>query len=334
MTVTEATASSKRSHWPVFKKKLAQHGCTLAKGTVTTVQVNLGKLCNQACFHCHVDAGPNKLRENMSAATVDHLLEIIQKTATVQTVDLTGGAPELNPNFRRMVRELTARGIQVIDRCNLTVLFEPGQEGLADFLAEHQVQVVASLPCYSMENVDAQRGDGVFEKSIEGLKILNNLGYGREGSGLTLDLVYNPLGATLPPSQPELERSYKEMLYREFEIVFNRLFCITNMPIKRFLADLKRQKKYETYMELLVNSFNLGSLDYLMCKSMVSISWDGQVYDCDFNQMLQVPVLGSAKNLDQIESFDQFAKTEIALADHCYGCTAGSGSSCGGALLD
>ena len=319
-----------------FTDRLRQEHFALTRTDLTTIQINVGKLCNQACLHCHVDAGP-KRTEIMDRRTVELALELT-RAANAQTVDLTGGAPELNPSFRFLVEQNRKDGRQVIDRCNLTVLFEPGQEDLAEFLAEQQVEIVASLPCYSEENVTAQRGQGVYDKSIQALQKLNALGYGQEGSGLLLNLVYNPVGAHLPPPQESLTADYKRELGERFGLTFNNLFTITNMPIARFAHSLERDGKLAEYMELLAHAFNPSTLDSLMCRHLVSISWDGYVYDCDFNQMLDLRLgngtplrLGehSANSLVQ-----QLIGRSIRLDSHCYGCTAGAGSSCGGALTE
>lgn len=297
------------------------------------LQINLGKLCNQACQHCHVEAGPGKIRENMDRATVDRILYLLdQSRQKPRMADLTGGAPELNPHFRYLVDELRGRGLDVWDRCNLTVLQEPGQEDLVEFLVSRSVTVVASLPCYTEDNVDSQRGDGVFRRSLEGLRLLNKAGYGREGSGLQLNLVYNPGGAFLPPAQAELEQTYKEKLAKDFGLTFNQLFTITNMPINRFAADLRRSGNYEEYMNLLRQNFNQAAMGQIMCRSLISLSWDGRIYDCDFNQMLGIPTGQGGRNLDEIDSFDAWSSGTPAFADHCFGCTAGAGSSCGGSL--
>lgn len=302
----------------------------IQRGKLTTLQVNLGYLCNQTCVHCHVDAGPRR-KEIMQRETVDTILEFL-RASDIKTLDLTGGAPEMNPHFRYLVHEACELGVQVIDRCNLTILSEPGYEGLAEFLAEHKVEVSASLPCYLGENVDAQRGKGVFAASISGIKALNDLGYGVDGSGLTLNLVYNPTGTSLPPSQTELEAAYKKELKERFDIGFNQLFTITNMPIKRFGSWLISKGEFENYMQQLKDNYQPENVDGVMCRSLLSIDWQGYVYDCDFNQMLDLPVLGK----EQMHLTELLEKeTEgmpIAIMDHCYGCTAGQGSSCGGAL--
>ena len=304
----------------------------LLRAPVTTLQINVGKRCNQACHHCHVEAGPRRT-EMMNAATASRLLELLAATSTIDTVDITGGAPELNPNFRHLVTESRRLGARVIDRCNLTVLLEPGQEDLAEFLAANQVAVTASLPCYSIENVDAQRGKGVFEKSIVALRRLNALGYGDAGSGLELDLVYNPLGPSLPPPQSKLEDDYRRELGAAFGVRFSRLLTITNMPINRFAHRLAREGKHDEYMSLLVNHFNPATIEGLMCRHLISVGYDGVLYDCDFNQMLELEIGGlDGKTIDDIDSFAVLDGAPIAVGSHCFGCTAGAGSSCGGAL--
>jgi radical SAM/Cys-rich protein len=311
----------------------AHHTAPPTRRRVSTVQINVGKLCNQACHHCHVDAGP-KRTERMQAATAARIVELLDRSHGVETVDLTGGAPELNDQFRFLVTAARERGLRVIDRCNLTVLFEPGMERLAEFLAANRVEIVSSLPCYTAENVDKQRGIGVFDRSIAGLRALNRLGYGGRDAELALDLVYNPVADTLPPEQVTLEAKYREELRRLFGIEFRRLLTITNMPIKRFADQLTRWGHYDSYMGLLVNHFNPATVDSLMCRDLVSISWDGSLYDCDFNQMLELP-LGARDvpvTVSDIESFDFLTGGAIATGNHCLGCTAGAGSSCGGTL--
>jgi radical SAM/Cys-rich protein len=315
---------------PSFESNLEQRGLpVLTRAEITTVQVNVGKICNQACQHCHVEAGP-KRTESMSLRTAERVLFLLKSSQRVNTVDITGGAPELNPNFRRLIEETRAQGLHVIDRCNLTILLEPGFEELPVFLARNRVEVTASLPCYTRDNVDAQRGRGAFDKSIEALQLLNQLGYGIDPA-LPLNLVYNPLGASLPPPQDALEADYKRRLQENFGIQFNHLFTITNMPIRRFADFLMRTGQQETYLKLLFDRFNPATLEHLMCRSLVSIGWDGQIYDCDFNQMLDMPVSNPVTVWD-IESFDATTFKAIATAHHCFGCTAGAGSSCGGAL--
>lgn len=298
---------------------------------MTTLQVNVGFRCDLACHHCHVEAGP-KRTEMLDARTADRVLALLERSPAVRTLDLTGGAPELNPHFRRLVRGARALGRQVIDRCNLTVLFQPGQEDTADFLADQGVHVVASLPCYHRENVDRQRGRGVFGRSVEGLRWLNRLGYAAPGSGLRLDLVYNPQGPSLPPPQAELEAAYRRELDALFGIRFDRLLTLTNMPIKRFAHVLERAGRLEAYVGLLANHFKPATLPELMCRSLVSVAWDGRLHDCDFNQMLALPLGGRARSLWDVEDLEALAGEPVATAPHCHGCTAGAGSSCGGVL--
>ena len=314
-----------------FHEKLKNENLNLLRDQVEILQVNIGRLCNQACHHCHVEAGPLRT-ENMGSQTVDRLIELIAASPSVKTIDITGGAPELNPHFRKFVTACHRMGKHIIDRCNLTVLFEPGHEDTAMFLKKHSVHIIASLPCYSKDNVEKQRGRGVFNKSIEALKILNSLGYGITDSSLKLDLVYNPTGPSLPPEQKKLEDGYKKELKALFNIEFNNLFTITNMPIKRFLDDLGRAGKFESYMDLLANNFNPHAVNSVMCKSLVSVSWDGTLFDCDFNQMLELPLGGEQKDIWSISSLSELTASPIALANHCYACTAGAGSSCSGSL--
>jgi len=313
-----------------FVRTLRAHGLQLPRTPLEILQVNLGKLCDLACQHCHVEAGP-KRTEIMQARTVARILELLAAAPSVHTMDLTGGAPEMNPHFRTLVREARALGKTVIDRCNLTVLFLPGQEDTAEFLAGQGVKVVASLPCYRKQNVEKQRGRHVFDPSIRALRTLNALGYGRADSGLELDLVYNPLGASLPPAQAQLEAVYRRELGEHFGIVFNRLFTITNMPIKRFLHLLEREGRYERYMQTLLDAFNPAAAAGVMCRNLLSVSWDGQLHDCDFNQALELPLGGRRRDLWEIAALSEVERESIAFADHCYGCTAGAGSSCGGA---
>ncbi|MBL0718830.1 arsenosugar biosynthesis radical SAM protein ArsS [Piscinibacter sp. Jin2] len=302
------------------------------RAALQTLQVNLGYRCNQSCLHCHVNAGPNRT-EMMDAATIDQVLAVLQ-ARRIETLDLTGGAPELNLHFRRLVAGARALGVKVIDRCNLTILSEPGQEDLADFLAAQGVEVVASLPCYSPANVDRQRGDGVFEASIAGLKRLNALGYGQDGSGLVLNLVYNPQGPVLPPPQQKLEADYKRELAAHFGIVFNRLYALTNMPIQRFGSTLVSKGSFASYMALLRGAYQAENLDTLMCRSTVSVDWQGDLYDCDFNQMLGLRARLKGRERPQLADLlsEDPDGEAVHIADHCYGCTAGQGSSCGGAL--
>ncbi len=300
---------------------------SIRRHALDTLQVNLGYKCNQSCLHCHVAASPQRT-EMMDAATVDLVLEVLARRR-IGTLDLTGGAPELNPEFRRLVRAARQLGVRVIDRCNLTILSEPGQEDLAAFLAAQAVEVTASLPCYSMERVDRQRGDGVFERSIAGLQQLNALGYGEPGSGLVLNLVYNPQGPSLPPPQAGLEADYKRELLQHFGIRFNALFALTNMPIQRFGSSLISKGQFQPYMQLLQDHYSADNLDTVMCRSLVSVDYQGELYDCDFNQMLKLPA--RRRHLRELLEHDAVGDA-IRVAQHCYGCTAGQGSSCGGAL--
>ena len=305
----------------------------LRRQATATLQVNLGYRCNQSCVHCHVNAGPNRT-EMMDAGTMALIPQVLAARG-IGTLDLTGGAPELHPGFRDLVRSARALGVKVIDRCNLTILFEPGQEGLAEFLAEHEVEVVASLPCYSVDNVDRQRGKGVFDKSIAALQRLNALGYGHEGSGRVLNLVYNPQGAVLPPPQPALEADYKRELGAHFGIVFNSLFALANMPIQRFGSMLISKGQFNGYIRLLKDNHRDANLAQVMCRSLISVDWLGRLYDCDFNQQLDLPMGGGAeagpRHLRDLLQADADG-APIRVAEHCYGCTAGNGSSCGGAL--
>ncbi|MDH5424645.1 MAG: arsenosugar biosynthesis radical SAM protein ArsS [Gammaproteobacteria bacterium] len=303
----------------------------LKRAPLKTLQVNLGYRCNQQCLHCHVDASPRRTEE-MSADNIEAVIKLLSSGA-IEKLDLTGGAPELHPQFRNLVEHARALGVHVIDRCNLTILSEPGQQDLAVFLASHQVEVVASLPCYTAENVDGQRGKGVFSASIAGIKKLNELGYAQPHSDLLLNLVYNPGGAFLPPAQDQLESDYKQKLAEEFDIAFNHLFTITNMPIKRFGSTLISKGEFESYMQLLKSSCSAENIKTVMCRELISVDWQGNVFDCDFNQLLDLPLLinGEKKHISEI-SVEQLDNNEIVIADHCYGCTAGQGSSCGGAL--
>lgn len=297
-------------------------------------QLNIGKLCNQSCAHCHVDAGPDKKRENMDRATLDRCLEIIAAVPTITTVDITGGAPEMNPHFRWFVEACTALGKTVMVRCNLTIIMaHPKYADLPEFFAANRVHVVSSLPYFSKRRTDSQRGDGVFEDSIAALQRLNAVGYGQEGSGLTLDLVYNPSGAFLPDRQEVLQPEFKRQLRRRYQVEFNSLFCITNMPISRFLDYLIESGNYEEYMDQLVGAFNPGTLMGLMCRNTISVSWDGYLYDCDFNQMLDLRV--ATPGAQHLSTFDleKLNNRTIVLNQHCYGCTAGAGSSCGGEVV-
>ena len=301
------------------------------RSKVKTLQVNIGYRCNQSCVHCHVNAGPNRT-EMMSADNIDAVINYLQ-TQDIRILDVTGGAPELHPQFRALVKTVRDRSVHVIDRCNLTVLEEPDQEDLAAFLAEHRVEIVASLPCYLEENVDKQRGKGVFKKSIRTLKKLNDLGYGKNHKHLKLTLVYNPQGPQLPPPQESLENDYRQFLAK-YDISFDYLFTITNMPIQRFGSTLISQRKFDEYMQLLRDAYFENNLQSVMCRSLISVDWKGYVYDCDFNQMLGLglPHKGQMRtHLSELIGTD-LENNEITVADHCYGCTAGQGSSCGGAL--
>ncbi|KAJ8602336.1 hypothetical protein CTAYLR_004209 [Chrysophaeum taylorii] len=324
---------------PEFGAYVAEHAAADAsRRSASVLQLNIGLYCNQACGHCHVESSPKRV-EAMSDEVADGCLELLANSPSVSTVDITGGAPELNPAFRRVVagvrdveRRQEWRKIDIIDRCNLTVLGEPGQEDLAEFLASHRVRVIASLPCYSAKNVNLQRGKGVFDRSIAALRKLNDFGYGIAGSGLALDLVYNPLGAFLPPSQEALEAKYRDELGAEFGIAFTNLFTMTNMPIKRFADFLWRRGELEDYMSLLVRNFNVATVDSLMCRDTVSIGWDGKVYDCDFNQQLGLGLNKPATSNNGLTVFDLRATDDLldvplAFDNHCFGCTAGMGSS-------
>ncbi|BAP89001.1 radical SAM family protein [Burkholderiales bacterium GJ-E10] len=306
----------------------------IARARLTTLQVNLGYRCNQSCLHCHVNAGPSR-REMMDAQTLALIPEVLRARG-VEALDLTGGAPELHDGFRGLVAQARALGVRVLDRCNLTVLQEPGQEGLAAFLAVQGVEIIASLPCYAAPNVDRQRGSGVFEKSIAALRTLNDLGYGRDGSGLVLNLVFNPQGPSLPPEQHALEAAYKRELFEHYGIVFNALYVLTNMPIQRFGSMLLSKGEFNRYLQLLQANFRESNLDGVMCRSLVSVDWQGNLYDCDFNQQLGLP-LGGQRTATQPAHLRDLLHTDprgapIRVAGHCYGCTAGNGSICGGAL--
>ncbi|NOX92073.1 MAG: radical SAM/Cys-rich domain protein [Gammaproteobacteria bacterium] len=304
----------------------------LQRETVSTLQVNLGYLCNQQCLHCHVNAGP-KRTEIMSADNIQSVIDYLD-ASNVKLLDLTGGAPELNPHFRDLVKAARARDVEVIDRCNLTVLDEPGQEDLAEFLAGNGVQVTASLPCYQKENVDAQRGKGVFEKSISGLKKLNQLGYGQTDNALKLSLVYNPTGPFLPPPQDALEADYKQKLFEQHGIVFTQLLTLANMPIQRFGSSLISKGQFNDYMVLLQTAHKNENLQTVMCRSLISVDWQGYLYDCDFNQMLKLPMQWAHTQKPHLRDVlnQDMSGASIVVRGHCYGCTAGQGSSCGGAL--
>lgn len=302
------------------------------RGQLHTLQVNVGYLCNQSCTHCHVGAGPNR-HERMSAETVRCVIDFL-RTKRVQTLDITGGAPEMNAHFPRLVEAAHASGLRIIDRCNLTILSQPGHEGLAQYLAEHEVEVVASLPCYLEDNVDRQRGRGVYQESITGLRKLNALGYGDPGSGLILDLVFNPLGPMLPPPQKELEKTYKIALKKRFGVVFNRLLTLANLPVGRFGSVLQAKGQFGDYVNLLRNAHREENLTAVMCKGLISVDWQGFVYDCDFNQMLSLPLRTGSGMRTHVRDLTGLVLDglPITVRDHCYGCTAGQGSSCAGAL--
>jgi radical SAM/Cys-rich protein len=304
----------------------------LQRACLETLQVNLGYKCNQSCLHCHVNAGPNRT-EVMEWQTIEQLLTFIE-SSSVKTLDLTGGAPELNPHFRDFVSAARQRGLTVIDRCNLTVLFEPGQQDTARFLADNRVRVVASMPCYLKDNVDRQRGDGTFDSSLKALRMLNTLGYGQAASELLLDLVFNPQGPYLPPSQDSLEQDYKQHLAEQYGIEFNHLLALTNMPIKRFGSTLVSRGEFSSYMRLLKTAHQDDNIDSVMCRSLISVDWQGYVYDCDFNQMLDMPLQLDHRprlHISELAGID-LSNQPIKVADHCYACTAGQGSGCGGAL--
>jgi radical SAM/Cys-rich protein len=317
-----------RDTWPLLRDIPFP---AVRRGRLETLQVNLGYRCNQSCVHCHVNAGPNRT-EAMDGATVDLVLALIEKKR-ISTLDVTGGAPELNVHFRRLVRSARDLGAKVMDRCNLTILEVEGQEDLAEFVAGEQVEIVASLPCYLQDNVDRQRGNGVFESSIRSLRRLNALGYGRDGSGLVLNLVYNPQGPSLPPAQDALETDYKRVLSSEHGVVFNRLFTLANMPIQRFGAVLIAKGEFDRYLGLLRAAHRDDNLDGVMCRNLVSIDWRGYIYDCDFNQMLDLPMrhAGASAHIRDLLDAD-IAGRPVRVAGHCFGCTAGQGSSCGGSL--
>ncbi|PYL80900.1 MAG: radical SAM protein [Verrucomicrobia bacterium] len=314
-----------------FSETLTAHSLALRRSRTEVLQVNVGKLCNLTCMHCHVNAGP-KRKEIMTRGTVDRVIDWFARTE-IPTIDLTGGAPEMIPDFRYFIERVkTLRpSRRVIDRCNLTILLEPGYEGLAQFLARHKVEIIASMPCYTAENVNAQRGQGVFDSSIKALRVLNSLGY---GSDLPLHLVYNPVGAFLPGPQAELEADYKRELKKHFGIIFNNLYTITNLPIARFASYLRHNNKLEEYMQLLIDNFNPATVFGLMCRNTISVGWTGEVFDCDFNQMLNMNWRNGSGPL-HLWDLDPAAveNREILTGNHCFGCAAGAGSSCAGALV-
>lgn len=302
----------------------------IRRAPLNTLQVNLGYKCNQRCLHCHVNASPDRV-EMMERDTVELIPKVLQ-ARNIATLDITGGAPELHEDFRWLVATARRLGVKVIDRCNLTILFEPGQEGLAEFLAENKVEIVASLPCYSVDNVDRQRGEGVFDKSIAALQKLNQLGYGTAGSDLIINLVYNPQGPSLPPDQQQLQQDYKRELFDHFGVEFNELYCLANMPIKRFGSTLISKGTFDQYMQLLQDNYQEENLPGVMCRTLVSVDWRGNLYDCDFNQQLDLPVINkNNRHLSDLLNHD-INDEPIRVSGHCFGCTAGQGSSCGGAL--
>jgi radical SAM/Cys-rich protein len=320
-----------RDTWPLLDKIPFP---PLRRGALQTLQVNVGYRCNQSCVHCHVNAGPNRTEE-MSGETVDTVLAFIERRR-ITTLDITGGAPELNAHFRRLVVGARDRAVHVMDRCNLTILEQPGQEDLAEFLAAQQVEVVASMPCYQIGNVDKQRGKGVFDGSIRGLHRLNAVGYGRPETGLMLNLVYNPQGPSLPPPQAALEDDYKRVLGQQYGVVFNNLYTLANMPIQRFGAILLSQGQFDDYLALLQHAHLDANLDGVMCRSLISVDYRGYVYDCDFNQMLDLPLARGGQERAHLADLMDADLTDhpIRVAGHCFGCTAGQGSSCGGALKE
>jgi radical SAM/Cys-rich protein len=326
-----AMRDTKSETWPLLERTAFP---PLTRGRLDTLQVNLGYRCNQSCVHCHVNAGPSRTEE-MPGEVVDVVLAFLERRR-IATLDITGGAPELNPLFRRLVTSARGMGVRVMDRCNLTILEVPGQEDLADFLAREQVEIVASMPCYLEDNVDSQRGKGVFDGSIRGLKRLNALGYGRDGSGLVLNLFYNPQGPSLPPPQDALEQDYKRVLGERYGIVFNRLYTLANMPIQRFGAILVAKGELERYLELLQHAHLDANLGHVMCRNLISVDWRGYVYDCDFNQMLDLPLQWERRQRAHLKDLlaAEIEGLPIHVAGHCYGCTAGQGSSCGGALRE
>ncbi|HEY4651563.1 MAG TPA: arsenosugar biosynthesis radical SAM (seleno)protein ArsS [Pontibacter sp.] len=330
----QLTVLQQGAQFPAFAAQLRQHNLFPLKPTGTTIlQVNVGKMCNQTCRHCHVDAGPDR-KEIMTRATMQLCLDALARYPEITTVDITGGAPEMNPDFRWFVEELSKLGRQTIVRCNLTIILaNPRYYDLPEFYKKHKVQVVSSLPYFAASRTDAQRGEGVFGKSIKALQLLNEVGYGKPGSGLQLDLVYNPSGAFLPAAQQTLEAEFKRRLQTGYGIEFNNLFCITNLPVSRYLEYLLQSGNYESYMEKLVDAFNPAAAANVMCRNTVSVGWDGYLYDCDFNQMLELHVASSAPQ--HIRDFDlaELNNRNIILNQHCYGCTAGAGSSCGGQTI-
>jgi radical SAM/Cys-rich protein len=320
-----------RDTWPLLDKIPFP---AIARGPLQTLQVNVGYRCNQSCVHCHVGASPHRTEE-MSGVVVDTVLAFLERRR-IATLDITGGTPELNPHFRRLVTAARNMSVRVMDRCNLTILEVEGQEDLAEFLAGQQVEIVASMPCYLEDNVDRQRGKGVFDASIRGLQRLNELGYGRDGSSLVLNLVYNPQGPSLPPPQAALEADYKRILGEDHGIAFNRLYTLANMPIQRFGSTLISRGEFDSYMALLQQAHLDANLDGVMCRNLISVDWRGTVYDCDFNQMLDLPLARGGRARVYLAELlaDDLEGNPVRVAGHCFGCTAGQGSSCGGALKE
>ncbi len=321
-----------QGHFPLFEDKLSDIGLFPLKPSGATIfQVNVGKMCNQVCKHCHVDAGPDR-KEIMTLETMQQCIDVLAANPELQTVDLTGGAPEMNPNFRWFVDEIKKLNRHVIVRCNLTIILANKKyHDLPDYFKYHGVEIASSLPFYTQSRTDKQRGDGVFQDSIKALQMLNAVGYGEKNSGLILNLVYNPAGAFLPPDQAALEKEYKDALMKEYNISFNNLFAITNMPISRYLDFLLVSGNYESYMEKLVNAYNPSAAENVMCRTTLSIGWDGFIYDCDFNQMLELKVESKHQHISDF-NLNSLNNRSIVINQHCYGCTAGSGSSCGGAV--
>lgn len=316
-----------------FAEKIRQNGDSFRKRKVDVLQINMGKYCNQACLHCHVEAGPAR-KEMMTLDTVESVLRFLEKS-DIKKVDITGGAPELNPHFDTLVERCVQLGRHVMDRCNLTVIFEPGKGYLPDFFQKNRVELICSLPCYTEENVDQQRGKGTFDQSIRALQLLNRLGYGVTDTGLELQLVYNPVGAHLPPPQDRLERDYRKILKEKYGIVFNHLYCLTNMPITRFETFLKLRNEYHQYVELIESAFNPATLDKVMCRDLLSVGWEGSIFDCDFNQMLELPMRNQQGKPLMIWDLgaNGLEDQSIIVGNHCFACTAGAGSSCGGSLI-
>jgi radical SAM/Cys-rich protein len=316
-----------------FVDQLHLNGNGLRRRAIDVLQVNMGRYCNLACIHCHVESGPTR-KEMMSRETIDAVVRFLARTE-IPTLDITGGAPELHPEFAYLVASARQLGRHVMDRCNLTVIFEPGMEFLPEFFKRNEVELVCSLPCYSEVNVDKQRGKGTFDASIRALQILNASGYGRPESGLTLNLVYNPVGPQLPPPQENLEQDYKRILKEQFAVRFNHLYCLTNMPITRYATHLKLRGEYHGYLELLERNFNAATLNQVMCRNLISVGWQGAVYDCDFNHMLDLAMTDAEGRRLDISSLtvEQLSERPISVGDHCYACTAGRGSSCGGSLV-